>query len=215
VPKQLRSAIVTAMAVLLAGVSLALHWSGVAIAALALALMVWFAAFARHRAESALPGRPEQWAYWIGHTEWMWIAAVVAVAAAALYFGVRFGDHLHESIAGTAALGAVAGVAFVKLLDELSAESDWIDERTCKLAKSTFQETYRAQFDNSVPPGPIPYRHAERPNEESDEFVAVYVDEQYGGWDAKGRQQRAKVISRYIRAHSNVRWIIADRNVVQ
>lgn len=205
--KQVRSALVTAMAVVLAGLVLALEWPGLAIAAVVVVLMFLVSILSGKQARAALPARPKAWAMWIGWTEWLWIAVIVAVSAAALYLGVKVGNELDESIAGTAALGAVAGVAFVKLLDQLSSESDWIDDRTEGLAQETFRKAYAPQFDNAQPPGPLPSMRADNPQQESDEYLAVYHDERHGGWGADARKKRAEDMAIYITGHPGMHWV--------
>ena len=205
--KHLRSVIVTAMSVLLAGVALALDGPGVALAAMVIILMAGFGTLSGKRARSALPGRPKAWADWVGRTEWYWIAPLIAVAAAALYFAVQLGDELDESIAGTAALGAVAGVALVKVLDQLASESDWIDERTESLAKTAFKAAYEHQFDTNQPAGPLPHWRADDPQQESDEYFAVHFDDRYGGWGDTGRAKRAEALAHFIDNHQGISWV--------
>ena len=205
--KDVRSAVVTALAVILAGMALALEWQGVAIAALLIVLMILVAVASGKRARAALPARPKAWARWIGWTEWLWIAVVVAGAAAALYLGVKVGDDLDQSIAGTAALGAVAGVAFVKLLDQLTSESAWIDERTNGLAAKTFGHGYKRQFDDAHPPGPLPHWRPDNPLQESEIFMVVFFDEPLSGWGAEARHKRAEAMAAEIASRPELSWV--------
>lgn len=204
--KSMRGTVVTVGSVLCAGSALALDWLGAGLGALIVLAMLGAGIVARVSSRGALPTDPTKWAQMSGAAEWSWIALVTAVASAALFFGIELGDKLDKSIAGAAGFGAVVGIAFVKLLDSVSSDSDWIANRTDRRAKKLFKDSYSNQFDDGTPPGPLPRRRTDDNTIDSDCFLAVHDDERHGGWDAGGREGRAKDIQLFLDGQPGITW---------
>lgn len=189
--KSIRSAVTTGASVVIAGLSLAYGWKGLSVGVLLVAAVASVGFWGWFGAGRSLPARPQRWCYLAGLTEWLWISLLIIPGASAIYFGVIWGDTLDLEVAGKAALGAIAGVAFVKVMDVIAGDSDWIDTRVEGTAKAMFQLAYRDQFS---PTGPIPQYNED--GQYTDEFLAVHFDEMYGGWSGDARRKRAEVMTK-------------------
>jgi hypothetical protein len=193
--KNLRTAMVAFMSVVLAGVSLEYDW-GLYASLGAVVAGVLLGYFCGWMARWQLPTNPRRWAIWISGREAIYDSVVVLFAAAALYLAIEWGkdvEKIDADLTGLAAFGAIAGVAFVKVLDEVAGQSDWIDKRVEKFAKTMFRNTYEPMLES----GDLDKKTAVQGREVySQAYHAVHTDEKFDGWSKEGRAKRADLVAK-------------------
>lgn len=197
--KNVRTALVAFMSVVFAGVSLEYDW-GLCASLGAVVAGVLFGYFCGWMANRNLPRHPVKWAKWVSGREAIYDSVLVLFAAAALYLAVEWGKDIEKidaDLTGLAAFGAIAGVAFVKVLDEVAGQSDWIDKRVETFAKKRFKDAYKPMLEAD---GGLDSKTTVQGREVlSQAYHAVHTDEVYDGWSKEGRATRAALVARALR----------------